>query len=117
MRLQHIRYFLVVCEELNFTRAAKRCKITQPSLSNAVKTLERELGGKLFDRRPPVSMTTFADKVRPYLRRALANFDRAKTMRAARSIAIGPGYSAPLKMGRTRAGRMGSEYDSEIVRP
>lgn len=93
MRLRHIYYFLVVCEEINFTRAAKRCKITQPSLSNAIKTLERGLGGKLFDRGPPVAMTAFAEKVRPYLRRVLANFDQARNQRAGRSVTLAKAYS------------------------
>jgi LysR family hydrogen peroxide-inducible transcriptional activator len=113
MRLRHIHYFLIVCEELNFTRAAKRCKIAQPSLSNAVKTLERELGGKLFDRRPPVSMTAFAEKVRPYLRRVLANFDRARNQRTARSMALATAYSETSNAGRARPGSLvGDARDS-----
>jgi DNA-binding transcriptional LysR family regulator len=43
MEMQHIRYFLALSEELNFTIAAKRCGITQPSLTNAIKALERHL--------------------------------------------------------------------------
>lgn len=109
MRLRHIHYFLVVCEELNFTRAAKLCRVTQPSLSNAVKILERELGGKLFDRAPPVSMTAFAEKVRPHLRRVLANFNRARNRRAARSTVLIPAYSRASKTGRARAGDLAGE--------
>src|SRR5690349_21708307 len=45
MNLRHLRYFLVLCQELNFTRAARQCGISQPSLTNAIRTLERELGG------------------------------------------------------------------------
>jgi DNA-binding transcriptional LysR family regulator len=45
-----IRYFLAVYDELNFTRAAKRCGVSQPSLTNGIKNLERQLGGKLFYR-------------------------------------------------------------------
>jgi DNA-binding transcriptional LysR family regulator len=50
MKMQHVRYFLGLCEERNFTRAAKRCGVSQPSLTNAIKRLEEELGGSLFDR-------------------------------------------------------------------
>ena len=50
MKMQYVRYFLALCEERNFTRAAKRCGVSQPSLTNAIKRLEQELGGSLFDR-------------------------------------------------------------------
>jgi DNA-binding transcriptional LysR family regulator len=50
MELHQVRYFLALCEEANFTRAARRCGVSQPSLSNAIKRLEHELGGQLFHR-------------------------------------------------------------------
>lgn len=50
MELHQIRYFLALCEERNFTRAAKRCGVTQPSLTRAIKQLEADLGESLFDR-------------------------------------------------------------------
>jgi DNA-binding transcriptional LysR family regulator len=50
MKLRHLHYFLVLSEELNFTRAARHCKVSQPSLSNAIKSLERKLGGRLVNR-------------------------------------------------------------------
>jgi LysR family hydrogen peroxide-inducible transcriptional activator len=48
LQIQQVHYFLALCEELNFTSAARRCGISQPSLSNAISALERELGGALF---------------------------------------------------------------------
>lgn len=50
MEMHQIRYFLALCEERSFTRAAKRCGVAQPSLTNAIKHLERELGQALFNR-------------------------------------------------------------------
>jgi DNA-binding transcriptional LysR family regulator len=78
MKLRHLHYFLVLSKELNFTRAARHCKVSQPSLSNAIKSLERKLGGQLVNREKPISLTAFGKNVRPFLRRALANIEKAR---------------------------------------
>jgi Bacterial regulatory helix-turn-helix protein, lysR family len=63
-----IRYFLALCEEQNFTRAAKRCWVSQPSVSNAIKRLEEELGGDLFHRtKNGAKLSPLGMAIRPYL--------------------------------------------------
>jgi hypothetical protein len=68
METNQVRYFLALCEEKNFTRAAKRCGVSQPSVSNAIKRLEAELGVDLFHRtKNGAKLSALGMAIRPYL--------------------------------------------------
>jgi LysR family transcriptional regulator, hydrogen peroxide-inducible genes activator len=79
MEMHQIRYFLAVGEELNFTRAAERCNVAQPSLTRAIKLLEGELGGLLFHReRANTHLTELGRMVKPYLEKVYREAQEAK---------------------------------------
>ena len=75
MDMHHVRYFLALSEDQNFTRAARRCHVSQPSLTNAIKVLEKEMGGALFTRLPTVMLTELGIALEPYFRGILLNAD------------------------------------------
>ena len=69
MEMHQVRYFLATVSELNFTKAAEKCNVTQPSLTRAIKQLEDELGGDLFRReRPQAQLTELGQRMHPLLK-------------------------------------------------
>jgi len=68
VELNQIKYFLTLCRELNFTRAAVACNVSQPALTRAIKSLEDELGGELFRReRGNSHLTDLGKLAKPHL--------------------------------------------------
>ncbi|MBM3524900.1 MAG: LysR family transcriptional regulator [Alphaproteobacteria bacterium] len=80
MEMHQIRYFLAVCETLNFTRAAELCNVTQPALTRAIQKLEEELGGLLLRRERHLShLTDLGQLMRPHLENILHQTESART--------------------------------------
>lgn len=78
MEIHQLRYFLAIAESGSFTAAAKRCHITQPSLSQQIRRLEDGLGSRLFDRLPKGAALTEAGRyLLPRARRILSDIDDA----------------------------------------
>lgn len=86
MELRTLGYFVAVAEEESFTRAAARCRVAQPAISQQIRTLEHELGEPLFERTSrSVRLSRAGDVLLPYARQALAATAAAVAEFAARS--------------------------------
>ncbi|MFI8852472.1 LysR family transcriptional regulator [Streptomyces sp. NPDC053499] len=96
MQLQQLRYFAAVADTRHFTRAAQREHVAQPSLSQQIRSLERELGAELFHRaRGHISLTDAGEALLPLARRILADTETAR--REVQEV-------AQLRRGRVRLG-------------
>ncbi|MFG2634539.1 LysR family transcriptional regulator [Streptomyces sp. NPDC048362] len=79
MQFQQLQYFVAVAETRHFTRAAELVHVAQPSLSQQIKALERELGVDLFLRvRGNITLTDAGEALLPLARRILADADTAR---------------------------------------
>jgi DNA-binding transcriptional LysR family regulator len=86
MEMHQIRYFLAVARNLNFTRAAEECNVSQPALTRAIKLLEDEFGGDLFRRERNLShLTELGQRMLPLVQQcyesALGAVDLAKAVK------------------------------------
>jgi DNA-binding transcriptional LysR family regulator len=73
MEIRHLRYFIAVAEQRNFTRAAAACLVAQSALSQQVSRLEREVGAPLFTRGKRGAELTPAGELLPHARRLVAD--------------------------------------------
>src|ERR671927_1783540 len=88
MELRHLRYFVTVAAELHFARAAQRLFISQPALSQQIRSLEAELGLKLLERnRRGVRLTPEGAAFLAEARAVVQQADRA--VEVARALAEG----------------------------
>ena len=105
MELRHLRYFVAVAEELNFTRAAQRLNTAQPSLSQQIQDMEQEVGVPLFIRtkrsvKLTAAGTAFLDEARLTLaqaRRAIASARQAARTSES-TLVLGFGPAAEIKL-------------------
>ena len=96
MELRHLRYFVAVAEELNFSRAAGRMYLSQPALSQQIRKLELELGVALFHRtKNHVALTEAGQVLLEGARRVLVLVEQ--TAREAREV--GGAEGRHLKVG------------------
>jgi len=113
MELRHLRYFLAVAEEGNFTRAAAKLGIGQPPLSQQIRDLEREVGAALFHRVPHGAELTAAGAA--FLGEAKASLAAAEKAKLAAQSA-NRGETGRLSLGFTASSAFNPVVSATIRR-
>ena len=100
MNLAFVRYFLAVAETSNFTTAAERCHVTQPTLSAGIARLEEEMGTRLFDRGRRSGLTNAGQRLVPHARAMLEAWQSARaeqrSSRRTKLMRIAVGSTLPI---------------------
>jgi DNA-binding transcriptional LysR family regulator len=100
MELRQLRSFVAVAEELHFRRAAERLRMAQPSVSQQIRTLEAELGVRLFERsRRGATLTPAGSALLGEARDLLHRADQAVAV----TRATGLGHRGRLRLSLTRS--------------
>jgi DNA-binding transcriptional LysR family regulator len=101
MELRHLRYFVTVAELLNFTKAAAKLRVAQPSFSRQIRDLEEELGVSLLERNSRLVRLTAAGKAfvteaRAVLQQAEAAAQTARAFAKSNHGRLNLGYAPSL---------------------
>jgi DNA-binding transcriptional LysR family regulator len=95
VELRELEIFLVLGEELHFGRTAERLYLTQPRVSQTIRTLEERIGGRLFERTSRrVSLTPLGERLRDELRPGYDQIQRAVVI----ASDLAKGVSGVLRM-------------------
>ena len=98
VELRELRIFLALAEELHFGRTAERLQISQPGVSEAIRSLEARIGTRLFERTSRlVRLTGAGEELRGNLVPALAAVDRALAQASNHAASV----TGPLRIGFT----------------
>jgi DNA-binding transcriptional LysR family regulator len=115
MEMHQVRYFLAAAAELNFTKAAEKCNVSQPSLTRAIKQLESELGGDLFRReRPQARLTELGERMYPLIKQCYESALGARSL----ASSIKNGELGALKLALSHAVDLDPfiPYINELIR-
>src|SRR5690606_41263920 len=79
MTITQLHYVLALAEHRNFTLAAEKCFVTQPTLSMQIQKLEEELDVIIFDRtKKPIQLTAVGEKIVEQARKIVNESERIK---------------------------------------
>jgi DNA-binding transcriptional LysR family regulator len=96
MEMFQVKYVLAAARQLNFTKAAAQCNVSQPALTKAVKTLEAELGAPLFHREgKKILLSDFGRTVLPHLQSILNETEATRTLADNFRLL----YNVPVRLG------------------
>lgn len=122
MELRHLRYFCVVADELNMTRAAEKLFIAQPPLTRQIKQLEEEIGAQLFVREARGLRLTpagkyFQEQARQILDKINTTVEDTRRVAAHGKVIFGIGFVPSVFYGQlpTLVRRLRQNKNVEIV--